>query len=74
VNAYVVHLSEGGLERGEVHRPHEIQRDEDVLSLEAQRDLESLGTGIAVVGAVALVFGHVKRASRAVAMMRGARA
>lgn len=50
----------------EGRRSVELVRDEDVLSLDLQHALEQVGTGIAVIAAVALVFSHVSRATRAV--------
>ena len=48
----------------EHQRSHEIERDEDVLSLELQQQLETVGSAVGVVAAVALVASHVTRALR----------
>lgn len=48
----------------EGRRSHELQRDEDVLSLELQRELESMGTAIGVIAVVALVASQLPRARR----------
>lgn len=42
----------------------EIQRDEDVLSLEAQHALEAVGSALGVLCAVALVASQLGRARR----------
>jgi hypothetical protein len=67
----VIHLEPEPVGRAHAH---EIVRDEDVLSPDIQRDLESLGTAIAFVAAAALVFGHIKRAGRTIRLMRDLRA
>lgn len=46
----------------EAPRSHELQRDDDVLSLELQRGLESVGTALAVIGVFALVASQLGRA------------
>lgn len=42
----------------------ELVRDEDVLSLDLQRELESVGTAVGVIAAIALVASQMARASR----------
>ena len=53
----------------EGRRSHELVRDEDVLSLELQHALETIGTGVGFVVAIALLFSHVPRAGRLLAEM-----
>ena len=48
----------------EQHRSHEIVRDEDVLSVELQRELESVGSAVGVIAAFALVASQLARARR----------
>ena len=51
----------------EVHRSHELQRDEDLLSPELQAELESIGTALGFIGALALVAAQLPRAGRLLA-------
>jgi len=48
-------------------RSHELQRDEDVLSLELQAALESAGTALGFIAAFALLFSQLPRAGRLIA-------
>lgn len=54
----------------EVGEAREIVADEDVLSHDLARELETLGTAIGVVAVVALVCGHLARAARTVAAIK----
>ena len=58
-----VHLSPATLEH---HEAREIVRDEDVLSLELQTELESVGTALGLIAAFALVASQIVRAGRLV--------
>jgi hypothetical protein len=42
----------------------ELQRDEDILSPEMQRELEAVGTALAVIGVFALLAASLPRAKR----------
>ena len=46
----------------ELPKAHEIQRDEDVLSLDLQRELESVGTALGFIAAFALIASQISRA------------
>lgn len=53
------------LERSvEVHHSHELVRDEDLLSLDLQRELESVGSALGVIGVIALFAAALPRARR----------
>ena len=48
----------------EGHRSHELVRDEDLLSLDLQRELESVGSALGVIGVIALLAAALPRARR----------
>lgn len=48
----------------EGHRSHELVRDEDLLSLDLQRELESVGSALGVIGVIALLAAALARARR----------
>lgn len=52
---------EGSLEG---HRSHELVRDEDLLSQDLQRELESVGSALGVIGVIALLAAALPRARR----------
>lgn len=45
-------------------RSHELVRDEDVLSHDLQRELEAIGSGLGVIGVVALFAAALPRARK----------
>lgn len=52
---------EGSLEG---HRSHELMRDDDLLSQDLQRELESVGSALGVIGVIALLAAALPRARR----------
>lgn len=58
------------VEPGEDRSSHELVRDEDVLSLTLQRDLEGIGATVGVLGAIALLLAHVPRGLRAISAIK----
>jgi len=56
----------------EGRRSHELVRDEDVLSLDAQYALESVGTAVGFIAAIALLCSQLPRAIRLLGQTAGA--
>ncbi|MCC7070393.1 MAG: hypothetical protein IT383_03665 [Deltaproteobacteria bacterium] len=48
----------------EGHRSHELVRDEDLLSLDLQRELESVGSALGAISVIALLAAALPRARR----------
>lgn len=51
----------------EGRRSHELQRDEEILSLDLQRELESIGSALGVIGVIALLAAALPRARKLLA-------
>lgn len=54
----------------EGHRSHELVRDEDLLSLDLQRELQSVGSALGVIGVIALLAAALPRARRLIDLTR----